>query len=268
MTRKRLLLVAAFSALLALPATVLSAGAYAHATRPASRAHTRTTHARKHRRGHGRHGARSWERRTLARYELRAITKALHELGYTKATHVTPAGHHHASPQHGLALAGASEACPGEGLTPEAGDLEAVREATVCLVNKQRTQRGERPLLVNAKLTRAAQGHSENMVLDNYFSHYGPDGETPSDRMKNAGYIYSTRIGYEIGENIAWGTLYLATPKSIVQAWMESPGHRENILNAHYRETGMGIVAQVPAAFSEGQAGAIYTQDFGVLITG
>lgn len=265
MIRKQLVLVATISGLLALAGAVLGASASAHGTpNVAGRAGTRHSQVR---RAHGRRGRarrlHTRERRTLARYELRGISKALRELDKPRTTGVT----RHASPQRGLALA-TSEACPGEELAPEAGNLEAIREATVCLVNKQRTQRGERALIVNAKLQRAAQGHSENMVLDNYFSHYGPDGATPSQRMRTAGYIYSSRIGYEIGENIAWGTLYLATPKSIVQAWMESPGHRENILNSHYRETAIGVVAQVPATYSEGEAGAIYTQDFGVIITG
>ncbi len=52
------------------------------------------------------------------------------------------------------------------------------------------------------------------------------------------------------------------------RAWMRSQGHRENILDAHYRDTGMGIVAAVPRSFGSGQPGAIYTQDFGVIIGG
>ena len=86
--------------------------------------------------------------------------------------------------------------------------------------------------------------------------------------MEDAGYIYSQEIGYEVGENIAWGTLWLATPESIVESWMNSPEHRANILDAHYLDTGMGVVPEAPPSRAEGQAGAIYTQDFGVIITG
>jgi uncharacterized protein YkwD len=159
------------------------------------------------------------------------------------------------------------EGCEGEGLTPEPGNLEEVRTATFCLVNRQRLIHGEQPLLLNSKLQRSAQNHTISMVAEDYFSHYDPDGETPAERMKASGYIYSSEIGYEIGENIAWGTLSLATPKAIVQAWMESPGHRENILDSAYREAAIGVLPEVPAAFAEGQSGAIYTQDFGVIIT-
>lgn len=162
----------------------------------------------------------------------------------------------------------ASFQCAGADLIPDEEDLAEVRSATICLVNRERVLHGERPLTVNGKLTRAAQGHSEDMIAQDYFSHYGPAGDTPASRMRAAGYIYSSNIGYEVGENIAWGTMSLATPKSIVEAWMHSPGHRENILDAHYRETGMGILAAVPRSDSGGQPGAIYTQDFGVLIAG
>jgi uncharacterized protein YkwD len=162
----------------------------------------------------------------------------------------------------------ASFDCTNTNLIPTSEDLDAIRSATICLVNRERSLHGERPLQVNGRLMRAAQGHSENMAAEDYFSHYGPSGDTPTSRMRAAGYIYSSNVGYEIGENIAWGTLGLSTPKAIVEAWMRSPGHRENILDAHYRDTGMGVVASLPRSFGNGQPGAIYTQDFGVLIGG
>jgi uncharacterized protein YkwD len=162
----------------------------------------------------------------------------------------------------------ASFTCANANLIPDSGNLAAVRSATLCLVNRERVLDGERPLQDNGKLMRAAQGHSEDMVAQDYFSHYGPSGDTPGSRMRAAGYISSPNVGYEIGENIAWGTLQLSTPKAIVEAWMHSQGHRENILDARYRDTGMGVVAAVPRSFGSGQPGAIYTQDFGVIITG
>jgi uncharacterized protein YkwD len=158
--------------------------------------------------------------------------------------------------------------CSGAGLTPTPENVEAVREATFCLINDERIVHGERPLQLNKDLENCAQGHSENMAVDDYFSHEGPGGTTPLSRMQAAGYIYSSKIGYEIGENIAWGTLWLATPKSIVESWMQSPEHRANILDANYRETGIGVSPHAPAARAEGEPGALYTQDFGVIITG
>lgn len=265
--RKHLVLLGTLSALLALPAgpvcaTAFAGGAHsAHAT--TAKRHGRTLGGRERRLRRRSRSARARERRVLAAYDLRATSKLLHELTASAQRAVS----RHAAPQRSIAAEG-GEACPGEDATPAAGNLEAIREATLCLVNEQRVERGERPLTFNARLERSAQGHTANMVVDDYFGHFGPDGRTPSARMREAGYIYSSRIGYEVGENIAWGTLYLATPKSIVQAWMQSPGHRENILDARYRETAIGVLAEVPAADAEGQPGATYTQDFGTIITG
>jgi len=156
--------------------------------------------------------------------------------------------------------------CQNTELTPEAGTLEAVREATLCLINQERARNNELPLQLNTQLTRVAQQHSEGMIGEDYFSHTTPSGETQLDRVLASGYIPNSQVGYTIGENIAWGTLYLATPSSIVAAWIASPEHLANILNSEYRETGMGIDPAAPAALSEGQPGAIYTQEFGAIV--
>jgi uncharacterized protein YkwD len=171
-----------------------------------------------------------------------------------QATH----GHRHGS-HHGCAHAR---------LRPTKSDLKLIRTATLCLINRERVDRGERPLRPNRRLRRAAQAHSQSMARDDYFEHIGPRGQTPLARMRSAGYISSSHAGYEVGENIAWGTLWLATPRAIVAAWMASPGHRANILDPHYRETGIGVSPRPPVSLAHGQAGAIYTQDFGVIITG
>ncbi len=150
---------------------------------------------------------------------------------------------------------------------PNPGNLAAVSESTLCLINHERLLNGERPLKANGKLEQCAEGHSESMARNDYFSHEGPEGSTPVDRMRAVGYIYSSELGYEVGENIAWGTLWLATPAAIVESWMHSPEHRANILDTSYTETGIGIFPAAPSARAEGQSGALYTQDFGVLIT-
>ena len=155
--------------------------------------------------------------------------------------------------------------CRNTKLVPSTSNLAQVRAATLCLINRERGAHGESPLRSNQHLERAAQGHSESMAFDDYFDHIGPGGQTPLARMRAAGYIYSSRIGFEIGENIAWGTLWLATPKAIVAAWMASPGHRANILDANFRETAIGVSPHPPASLAHGQAGGVYTQDFGVI---
>jgi uncharacterized protein YkwD len=156
--------------------------------------------------------------------------------------------------------------CQHTGLRPTANNVGLIRAATLCLINRERITRGEQPLRPNSRLRRAAQQHTNSMAFEDYFEHVGPQGQTPLVRLRDAGYISSSRVGYEIGENIAWGTLYLATPSAIVAAWMASPGHRANILDHRYRETGIGVSAHPPSSLAHGQPGAIYTQDFGVII--
>jgi uncharacterized protein YkwD len=157
--------------------------------------------------------------------------------------------------------------CTGTEETPDASNLESIRAATFCLINRERIAHGESALKLNTHLQTSAQAHSDNMVADDYFEHVGPSGDTPVSRMRAAGYLSNPRNGYIVGENIAYGTLWLSTPQSIVTAWMNSPGHRANILNPHFRETGIGVSPSVPASFAKGQEGGIYTQDFGVIIT-
>ena len=68
-----------------------------------------------------------------------------------------------------------------------------------------------------------------------------------------------------MAENIALGTMQLSTPEAIVASWMKSSHHRANILNSDFRDSGVGIVARAPSKYSGGQAGATYTQQFGVI---
>jgi len=77
------------------------------------------------------------------------------------------------------------------------------------------------------------------MIAQDYFAHVSPAGETPVQRIQSTtDYLPGPKVGYVIGENLAWGTLYLATPKAIVEAWIASPAHLANILESRYRETG------------------------------
>jgi uncharacterized protein YkwD len=159
-----------------------------------------------------------------------------------------------------------ADTCPGADLQPTQEDIEVVRTATLCLVNQERTSRGEASLQFNADLQQSAQAHTESMAFGDYFEHDGPSGDTPLSRMIACGYIPNSQVGYEIGENIGWGTLYLGTPRAILAAWMASPGHRANILDARFRDTAIGVSPHVPSSLSQGQPGGIYTQDFGVII--
>jgi uncharacterized protein YkwD len=158
--------------------------------------------------------------------------------------------------------------CPDAGLTPTQWNIERVRAATLCLVNRERAARGERALQVNGRLEQAAQTHTESMAFGDYFEHEGPSGDTPAARMRAAGYIYSSQIGWEVGENIGWGTLWEGSPRAVVAGWMASPGHRANILDARFRDTAIGVSPHPPTSLAHGQAGGLYTEDFGVIIAG
>jgi uncharacterized protein YkwD len=177
------------------------------------------------------------------------------------------ARHSKSATQQQASHASAGGDCPNAEARPDPGNLELVREATMCLVNRERTSRGESALQADPQLQQAAQGHSQDMASGDYFDHVGRAGDTPLDRMRAAGYIFSSHVAFEVGENIGWGTLWLASPRAMVAAWMASPGHRANILDAHFQDTGVGISPHPLASFARGQAGAIYTQDFGVIIT-
>ncbi len=157
---------------------------------------------------------------------------------------------------------GAGAACPNPQLAPTAESLPAMADATLCLLNGERADHGLAPLAPNAKLAAAATAYAQDMVAGSYFSHTGRDGSGVFDRIERSGYL-SPGAGWTLGENLAWGTGSLATPGSIMQAWMNSPGHRENILHADYREVGIGLVSGNPGA-PDG-LGATYATEFGAL---
>ncbi|WP_031487104.1 sigma-70 family RNA polymerase sigma factor [Streptomyces bicolor] len=117
----------------------------------------------------------------------------------------------------------------------------------VALVNKERSAAGCGPLAEDALLNKAAQGHSEDMAARGFFDHTNPDGEDPGQRITEAGYRWST-----YGENIAQGQ---QTPEAVMESWMNSPGHRANILNCSFKDIGVGI--------HDGSGGPWWTQNFG-----
>lgn len=106
------------------------------------------------------------------------------------------------------------------------------------LTNEFRAENGVKPLKLNTELNAAAQAHSEDMAQQDYFDHTGKNGSKPWDRAKVVG--YEARA---MGENIAAGQ---RTPEAVVQAWIDSPGHRANLLNASYTELGVGYFYLTP----------------------
>ncbi|MCJ0869704.1 CAP domain-containing protein [Streptomyces sp. AP-93] len=115
----------------------------------------------------------------------------------------------------------------------------------LALVNKERAAVGCPVLTVNAKLTKAAQDHSEDMAAHSNMSHTGSDGSDPGQRITRAGYEWRT-----YAENVAYG---YDTAARVMDGWMNSPGHKRNILDCNVKEIGIGLA----------QPGQYWTQDFG-----
>ena len=150
--------------------------------------------------------------------------------------------------------------CQNTDVVPTAGTLELVRAAILCLHNQVRAEKGLPLLKENAKLRKAAAGHSATMVNEGFFDHTAPDGTTFVDRILSSGYA-KRNDGWTLGENLAWGTGDLSSATGVMNAWMNSAGHKANIVKKAYREVGIGIRLGVPT--DEG-VGATITADFGV----
>jgi uncharacterized protein YkwD len=163
----------------------------------------------------------------------------------------------------GVASPARAAACPGADLVPAAGNLAQVVDATHCLLNEQRAAHGLAPTRLNARLAQAGAAFSRRMVAERFFAHVAPDGEQLTTRLRRAGYIAASD-DYMIGENLAWGQAELSTPRAIVAGWMNSPGHRANVLRPQYVEVGLGFVLGTPADASRG---ATVTAEYGRLET-
>jgi uncharacterized protein YkwD len=162
-----------------------------------------------------------------------------------------------------FAPAVASASCAGADTLPLLSNTADVEATTLCLLNEQRAANGLRPLVRNGVLDRASRAYSQDMVARSFFEHVSPGGSTPRQRMEAAGYSLRGIGSWAVGENIAWGTGLLSTPGKVVSEWMESPGHRENILKSTYREIGIGVALGVPLLRLQAFPGATYTTDFG-----
>ncbi|MFF0558924.1 CAP domain-containing protein [Streptomyces sp. NPDC020472] len=117
----------------------------------------------------------------------------------------------------------------------------------VSLVNAEREKAGCGPLRSEGQLRSAAQGHADDMAARDYYEHHSPEGRDAGDRMSGAGYEWSTW-----GENIHRGP---KTPARAMEDWMDSPGHRANILNCSFKDIGVGVTLAAN--------GPWWVQDFG-----
>lgn len=135
---------------------------------------------------------------------------------------------------------------PADDPKPDGGGGGFAEQVTT-LVNSERSKAGCGPVSANSQLATAALNHSEDMAARDYFDHNSPDGKDPGDRITAAGYQWTT-----YGENIARGQ---QTAAQVMDGWMNSPGHRANILNCAFKEIGVGV--------HDASGGPWWTQAFG-----
>jgi uncharacterized protein YkwD len=160
----------------------------------------------------------------------------------------------------GASFGQAPPACANQTDLPTDVGPQTAAGATLCLLNQIRVGQGLTPLRANPQLAEAAQVHASDMVTNHYFDHDSLDGGHFDDRIKATGY-YSQASLWWLGENLAWGTQQLASPQAIVNAWMNSQGHRDNILDNHYLDIGIAIVTAAPTDATD--PGATYVTEFG-----
>lgn len=118
---------------------------------------------------------------------------------------------------------------------PASSAVSAYEQKVVELTNQERAKNGLKPLALDTELSKVAREKSRDMQSKGYFSHTSPTYGSPFDMMKQFGINYRSA-----GENIAMGQ---PTPEEVVKAWMNSSGHRANILNSSYTHIGVGHVA-------------------------
>jgi uncharacterized protein YkwD len=116
------------------------------------------------------------------------------------------------------------------------GDVEAAyrpRQRVVAWVNAHRAAAGLRPVRISFAVHRAAELHARDQAAMGFMTHTGSDGSDAGQRIRRQGYTWSMW-----GENVAYG---YGTARAVVRAWMNSPGHRANILNRSFRHIGVGV---------------------------
>lgn len=133
----------------------------------------------------------------------------------------------------------------------------------VCLINDARTTAHLVPLKVDSRLERSAAFHTYDMIANHKFAHQIPGRPSVLARILKTGYFAGVRDGL-YSENIGFGPEPAWTAATLVQAWMDSPGHRANILERDFRDIGVGSAVVAPdPAFWPSRPSAVYTTDFG-----
>lgn len=153
-----------------------------------------------------------------------------------------------------FSLSGSEEKLPGplRGFLDGSSSANLTEEGVVKYTNEQREKNGLVPLHTNKTLAKAAEAKVDDMFAQQYFEHESPDGKTPADVIKAQGYEYII-----VGENLALGNF--TNDEVLVQAWMDSPGHRANILHNKFYEIGVSV----KKGMFEGKEVWLAVQEFG-----
>lgn len=131
---------------------------------------------------------------------------------------------------------------PGQKINiPSIDDVKALEQKVIDLVNQQRAYNGLPALKANWEVSRVARYKSQDMIDKRYFAHQSPTYGSPFNMMENFGIRFSAA-----GENIAYGQ---RTPQEVMNSWMNSPGHRSNILNRTYNQIGVGVAKSSNGTF-------------------
>ena len=150
------------------------------------------------------------------------------------------------------------DGCEHAGDVPAPENADEGRAALLCLLNARRAEHGLPPLVEDEQLESAAQAHAHDMSARRYFAHRNPDGLSPHERIRRAGFA-----GRTSGENLYWGAGADGTPAAAVEGWMGSPGHRANILRPAFRRVGTGISYGAPERGLERPRGGVWVNAFG-----
>ena len=148
-------------------------------------------------------------------------------------------------------------------LTSTAGSASATVNSTYrwrlfLAINEVRANHGLPPVHLASGLRDAAQAHSNDMVSRNYFAHTSPTGSTLAYRIMHS--TFRTYGTWWAGENLAWGTGTIGSPRNVIRMWLASPEHRSILLSSRYTYVGVG---RAVGNFQGFEAAAVWTVDFG-----
>ena len=151
----------------------------------------------------------------------------------------------------------------GAGRPDDAGAARPSRRRGDLLVNAERTSRGLKALGPTGTSRGPRAAIRGTWPRNQYFDHTSPDGDSVGDRIRRAGYG-DPGDGWKVGENLGSGTGERATPNALVDAWLNSPPHKKNMLIGSFRELGVGVAGGAPKG-STALPGATYTLNLGVI---